>query len=72
IEIDGHDTPVDLVVHQTAIGIDLDVVGQVPNVVLAAGGKRKVTAILAALKAVDTNVLITDSDTAAALLAKGG
>ncbi|RUY89212.1 hypothetical protein EN964_12660, partial [Mesorhizobium sp. M7A.F.Ca.CA.001.10.2.1] len=29
-------------------------------------------AILAALKAVDTNVLITDSDTATALLAKGG
>jgi DNA-binding transcriptional regulator LsrR (DeoR family) len=52
------------------MAIDLDVVGAVPNVVLAAGGKRKVPAIFAALKAVDINVLITDSDTAEMLIAR--
>jgi DNA-binding transcriptional regulator LsrR (DeoR family) len=38
-------------------------------VVLAAGGEHKIAAIRAALRAVDTNVLITDSATAEALLA---
>lgn len=56
-------------VNKRVMAIDLDVVAQVPNVILAAGGRRKVPAILAALNAVDTNVLITDSDTAAALMA---
>ncbi|MBA3448269.1 MAG: sugar-binding transcriptional regulator [Pseudaminobacter sp.] len=57
-------------VNKRVMAIDLEIVGAVPNVVLAAGGKRKIAAILAALRAVSANVLITDSETAAALLAK--
>jgi DNA-binding transcriptional regulator LsrR (DeoR family) len=41
----------------------------IPRVVLAAGGPHKVAAINAALKAVRSEVLITDFDTAQALLA---
>ena len=70
--VDAAGRLVDHEVNGRVMAIGLDVVSQVPNVVLAAGGKRKVAAILAALKAVSTNVLITDSDTATALLAKGG
>jgi DNA-binding transcriptional regulator LsrR (DeoR family) len=69
--VDADGRLVDHELNSRVMAIDLDVVGSVPNVVLAAGGKRKVAAILAALKAVSTNVLITDSDTATALLAKG-
>jgi DNA-binding transcriptional regulator LsrR (DeoR family) len=49
------------------MAIGLDVVSAIPNVVLAAGGQHKIAAIRAALRAVDANVLITDSETAAAL-----
>ncbi|QPC90614.1 sugar-binding transcriptional regulator [Mesorhizobium sp. INR15] len=69
--VDAAGRLVDHEINGRVMAVDLDVVGQVPNVVLAAGGKRKVPAILAALKAVSTNVLITDSDTATALLARG-
>jgi DNA-binding transcriptional regulator LsrR (DeoR family) len=70
--VDSNGRLVDHEVNRRIMAIGLDVVSQVPNVVLAAGGKRKVAAILAALKAVETNVLITDTDTAAALLARDG
>jgi DNA-binding transcriptional regulator LsrR (DeoR family) len=62
---------VDHEVNGRVMAIDLETVGAVPNVVLAAGGKPKVEAILAALKAVEVNVLITDTETAAKLIAKG-
>jgi DNA-binding transcriptional regulator LsrR (DeoR family) len=61
---------VDHEINARVMAIDLRVVGAVPNVVLAAGGHRKVPAILAALKAVNVNVLITDSGTATMLIAK--
>ncbi|KQZ81308.1 sugar-binding protein [Mesorhizobium sp. Root157] len=54
-------------VNDRVMAIGLDVVSAVPNVVLAAGGRHKIAAIRAALKAVDANVLITDSETAKAL-----
>lgn len=54
-------------VNDRVMAIDLEAVSAVPNLVLAAGGKRKVPAIRAALAAVKANVLITDSDSAAAL-----
>lgn len=61
---------VDHEINRRVMAIDLEMVGAVPNVVLAAGGRRKIPAILAALKAVSANVLITDSETATALIAK--
>ena len=62
---------VDHEINRRVMAIDLQVVGAVPNVVLAAGGKPKIPAILAALKAVNVNVLITDGATAASLIAEG-
>ncbi|HEY0920962.1 sugar-binding transcriptional regulator [Devosia sp.] len=66
--VDAEGRLVDHEINNRVMAIDLDVVAGVPNVVLAAGGKRKVKPIKAALRAVDANVLITDSDTARALL----
>jgi DNA-binding transcriptional regulator LsrR (DeoR family) len=54
-------------INNRVMAIGLDVVSAIPNVVLAAGGRHKIAAIRAALKAVEANVLITDSDTAKAL-----
>lgn len=59
---------VDHDINRRVMAIDLDAVSRIPNVVLAAGGKKKVEAIRAALKAVSVQVLITDSETATALL----
>jgi DNA-binding transcriptional regulator LsrR (DeoR family) len=66
--VDAAGELVDHEVNGRVMAIGLDVVSAIPNVVLAAGGVRKVEAIRAALQAVDTNVLITDSATAEALL----
>lgn len=65
--IDAEGKIVDHEVNGRVMAIDLETVGAVPNLVLAAGGKRKIPAIRAALAAVRANVLITDSDSAAAL-----
>lgn len=54
-------------INHRVMAIGLDVVSAIPNVVLAAGGRHKIAAIRAALKAVEANVLITDSETAKAL-----
>jgi DNA-binding transcriptional regulator LsrR (DeoR family) len=66
--VDAAGKLVDHEVNSRIMAIGLDVVSRVPNVVLAAGGARKITAIRAALKAVSANVIITDSRTAEALL----
>ncbi|WP_378941429.1 sugar-binding transcriptional regulator [Mesorhizobium sp. ANAO-SY3R2] len=66
--IDAEGKIVDHEVNGRVMAIDLEAVSAVPNLVLAAGGKRKIPAIRAALKAVKANVLITDSDSAAALI----
>ena len=66
--VDAGGRLVDHAVNDRVMAIGLDVVSAVPNVVLAAGGPQKIAAIRAALKAVDANVLITDADTAAALV----
>lgn len=57
-------------VNGRVMAIDLDTVAALPNVVLAAGGKQKIDAILAALKAVNVKILITDSETATSLIAR--
>jgi Transcriptional regulator, contains sigma factor-related N-terminal domain len=66
VTADGH--LVDHEINRRIMAIELDAISRIPNVVLAAGGKNKVQAIRAALKAVSVQVLITDSDTAASLL----
>jgi DNA-binding transcriptional regulator LsrR (DeoR family) len=66
--VDAEGRLVDHEVNRRIMAIELETVSRVPNVVLAAGGRPKVQAIRAALKAVDANVLITDSETAKSLL----
>jgi DNA-binding transcriptional regulator LsrR (DeoR family) len=61
---------VDHEINPRVIAIGLDAVSRIPNVVLAGGGRNKIEAIRAALRAVSVQVLITDSETAAALLGK--
>ena len=65
--VDAQGRPVDHEVNGRVMAIGLDVVSAIPNVVLAAAGRHKIAAIRAALAAVDVDVLITDSETAAAL-----
>ena len=69
--IDAQGRLVDHEVNDRVMAIDLGMVGAIPNVVLAAGGRHKIAAIRAALNAFETNVLITDSETAEALAASG-
>jgi DNA-binding transcriptional regulator LsrR (DeoR family) len=59
---------VDHEINRRVMAIGLDAVSRIPNVVLAGGGRNKIEAIRAALRAVSVQVLITDSETAAALL----
>jgi DNA-binding transcriptional regulator LsrR (DeoR family) len=69
--IEAQGKRVDHEVNDRVMAIGLDVVSAIPNVVLAAGGQHKISAIRAALNAFETNVLITDSDTAQELTASG-
>jgi len=50
------------------IAVDLDDLRRVSKVVVAAGGRRKVAAIRAALKATGAGVLITEAAAARGLL----
>jgi DNA-binding transcriptional regulator LsrR (DeoR family) len=50
------------------IGISLDDLAQLPNVILAAGGLHKVPVIRAALRRGIVRTLVTDEATAKALL----
>jgi DNA-binding transcriptional regulator LsrR (DeoR family) len=59
---------VDHPVSRRVIAVGLDDLRRVPRIVIAAGGRRKVAAIGAALKAMDAKVLITDEAAARGLL----
>lgn len=59
---------VDHPVNRQVMAMDLTMIARTPRVVLAAGGINKVPAIRAALKMMSAKVLITDSDTAQALI----
>lgn len=58
----------DHVVNQRVIGVSLDDLHNIPNVILAAGGLHKVPVIRAALRRCFVNSLVTDEQTARALL----
>ncbi len=58
----------DLPFHQTLVGLDLDALRHIPQVVAAASGEDKVDAIRAAAKGKHFNVLITDEPTAQAII----
>ena len=62
--------PVRTPLNDRVIGVDLDQLRRVPRVVGIAGGTRKYRAILGALRGRWINVLITDKQTATALLSE--
>ena len=66
--IDAEGRVVDHPASQRVIAIDLEDLRRVPRIVIASGGRRKVAAIRAALKALAVSVLITDDAAAAGLL----
>ena len=55
-------------INDRVIGISLDDLGPIPNVILAAGGMHKVPVIRAALRRGFVDTLVTDENTAQALL----
>ena len=66
LDSDGSVCPAEL--NQRVIGISIEKLKAIPNVVAVAGGKDKQEAILAALKGGYINVLVTDEKTAEFLL----
>jgi DNA-binding transcriptional regulator LsrR (DeoR family) len=66
--IDADGKVIDHPVNRRVIAIDLEDLRRVPKIVVAAGGRRKVAAIRAALKATGAGVLITEEGAARGLL----
>jgi DNA-binding transcriptional regulator LsrR (DeoR family) len=66
--IDAEGKVVDHPVNRRVVAVDLDDLRRVPRIVVAAGGRRKVAAIRAALKATGAGVLITEEGAARGLL----
>lgn len=59
---------IDHPVNQRVIGMSFDDLMKIPNVILAAGGRHKVPVITGALRCGFVNTLVTDENTARALL----
>jgi lsr operon transcriptional repressor len=66
--IDAHGRPVMHPINDRVIGIVLDDLAAIPNVILAAGGEHKIAVILAVLRLGHIDTLVTDEKTASALL----
>lgn len=69
---DAHGRLVDSPMNGRVVGIPLEVFRRVPRRVAAAGGRRKASAILGALRGEWVNVLVTDVSTAEAVLKLAG
>ncbi|MBR9894475.1 bifunctional sugar-binding transcriptional regulator/dihydroxyacetone kinase subunit DhaK [bacterium] len=70
--IDANGVKVEGPLEERTIGIDLDQIRRVPERLAVAGGLDKVQAILAALRGGYVTVLVTDADTARAILTSEG
>jgi DNA-binding transcriptional regulator LsrR (DeoR family) len=66
--VDEHGRPIEHPVNDRVIGISLDDLSGIPDVILAAGGLHKVPVIRAALRRGSIRTLVTDEATARALL----
>jgi DNA-binding transcriptional regulator LsrR (DeoR family) len=66
--IDARGRPIDHRINERVIGITLDDLGPIPNVILAAGGPHKVAVIRAVLGLGHIDTFVTDEGTATALL----
>lgn len=69
--LDAHGKLIDHPINQRVIGISLDDLAQIKNVILAAGGMHKVPIMNAALQRGLVDTLVTDENTARALLEFG-
>ncbi len=67
-QIDSHGRPLTAGINQQVIGLELETLRTIPNVIAVAGGPAKQTAILAALRGGHINTLITDAENARAIL----
>ncbi len=65
---DADGKTLDLEVNGRTIGIGIDALSSIHNVIAVASGLRKAEAILGALKGRHLNILVTDDDTAKAIL----
>jgi len=70
--LDANGALVDHPLNDRVIGVSLDDLDDIPNVILAAGGLHKVPVIAAALRRGFVNTLVTDETTAGALLKNAG
>ncbi|MFN7599432.1 MAG: sugar-binding transcriptional regulator, partial [Cereibacter sp.] len=68
VVVDAEGRPINHPINERVIGIGLDDLIAIPNVILAAGGPRKVAIVRAILKRGVVNTLVTDEMTARALL----
>ncbi|WP_093362067.1 sugar-binding transcriptional regulator [Tropicimonas isoalkanivorans] len=68
--LDSEGNLIDHDINQRVIGISLDELDRIPNVILAAGGAHKVPIIRAALRRGFIDTLVTDASTAAALMTR--
>ncbi|WP_116597020.1 sugar-binding transcriptional regulator [Primorskyibacter marinus] len=66
--LDANGALIDHPVNERVIGVSLEDLTAIPNVILAAGGAHKLPVITAALRRGFVNTLVTDEDTARALL----
>ncbi|MEM8915664.1 MAG: sugar-binding domain-containing protein [Pseudomonadota bacterium] len=66
--LDADGNLIDHEINRRVVGISLEELAGIPNVIVAAGGTHKVKVIRAALKRGLVNTLVTDEETAAALL----
>ncbi|WP_205904922.1 sugar-binding domain-containing protein [Deinococcus sp. S9] len=68
---DSHGVPLDIPLHGQLIGVSLEQLRGIPIRIGASGGSQKVSAMVGALRGGHINVLVTDEDTATALLREG-
>jgi DNA-binding transcriptional regulator LsrR (DeoR family) len=66
--VDAEGQPIPHPINERVIGIGIEDLGPIPNVILAAGGPHKVPIVRAILKRGVVNTLVTDETTARALL----
>lgn len=66
--IDAEGKPVDHPINERVIGVGLEDLHSIPNVILAAGGRHKVAVVRAVLSHDVVDTLVTDETTARALL----
>lgn len=69
LNADGH--TIDHVINDRVMSVDLSSLAQAAHIVIATGGERRAAAILAAIRRIGCNTLITDEGAAEAMLATG-